>query len=46
MSVRRIYDAQVNDRRSGGRSRKTRHFQVNQILESGQLKSQITEELE
>ena len=39
-SVKRIYDAKVNGRRSRGRPRKTWHDQVNQILESGHVKSQ------
>jgi len=38
-SVRRIYDANVNGRTSRGRPRKTWHDQVNQILDSGDVRS-------
>jgi len=38
-SVRRIYGANVNGRRSRGRPRKTWHNQVIQILQSGHVRS-------
>jgi len=39
-SVKRIYDTEVNGRISWRCPRKTLHDQMNQILESGNIKSQ------